>query len=78
VEGSTVKVRIEFAAEDRPPGNPQILWADMPRKDYEGLKKQIAAPDAADRTVKIPSRIDGSRETRDWMFRLSLIKVTEA
>lgn len=73
-----MKVHIEFAAENRPPGDPQILWADMPRNDYEDLRKQTAAPDAADRIVKIRSRIDGSTKETDWMFRLSLIKVTEA
>jgi len=73
-----VRVRIEFAADDRPAGDPQILWADMPRKDYERLQKEIAAPDAADTTVWIPSRVDGSLETHDWIFRLSRIKVSEA
>ena len=72
-----MQVRIEFAPENWPAGQTQILWADMPRKDYEGLKKAIAAPDAADRIVKIPARLDGSQETQSRMFRLSLITVSE-
>lgn len=72
-----MKVRIEFAARERPPGDPQILWADMTPQEFDRYNKFINDPAEADRILYIPSRVHEDGPTKNWMFEAGRIKLRQ-